>query len=85
VAAAYQLAGIFLSLVVVAHGLRLGAASLVNLGAAGFGVFLFTRLQAWWWEWMPKYLFFLVLGLIAFGLLLVFRRIRGRLAEGALA
>jgi hypothetical protein len=46
-------------------------------------VFLFTRLQAWWWKWMPKYLFFLVLGLIAFGLLLVFRRIRGRLSEGA--
>lgn len=85
VAAAYQITGILLALGVVAHGLRLGASPLVNLGAAGFVIFLFARLQAWWWEWMPKYLFFLVLGLIAFGLLLVFRRIRARLAQGALA
>ena len=55
---------------------------LVNLGVAAFIVFLFVRLYAWWWQWMPKYLFFLVLGLIAFGLLLVFRRVRTRLAEG---
>jgi len=46
-------------------------------------VFLFVRLHAWWWHWMPKYLFFLLLGLIAIGLLLVFRRIRTRLGEGA--
>ena len=46
-------------------------------------VFLFVRLHSWWWSWMPKYLFFLVLGIIAFGLLLVFRRIRSRLTERA--
>jgi uncharacterized membrane protein len=82
VAAAYQLAGLLLSLGVIVHGLRQGQPPLVNLGALGFVVFLFVRLHSWWWHWMPKYLFFLLLGLIAFGLLLVFRRIRGRLSEG---
>jgi hypothetical protein len=82
VAAAYQLAGILLSVGVIVHGLRLGEGQLVNLSALAFVVFLFTRLHAWWWAWMPKYAFFLVLGLIAFGLLLVFRQVRARLAEG---
>jgi hypothetical protein len=67
---------------VLVHGLRLGHTSLVNVGALAFIVFLFVRLHAWWWDWMPKYLFCLLLGLIAFGLLLVFRRLRGRILQG---
>ncbi len=78
-----QLAGLGLSAGVVFHGLRLGRGGLVNLGAVGFVVFLFVRLHAWWWHWMPKYLFFLVLGAIAFLLLLVFRRMRTQLSERA--
>jgi hypothetical protein len=83
VAAAYQLIGLMVSAAVLAHGLRLGQGPLVNAGAAAFIVFLFVRLHSWWWDWMPKYLFCLVLGLIAFGLLLVFRRIRTRMSKGA--
>jgi predicted RND superfamily exporter protein len=33
----------------------------------------------WWWDWMPKYLFFLVIGLISVALLVVFKRLRARL------
>jgi uncharacterized membrane protein len=83
VEAVYQVLGLLLSAGVVVHGLRVGRSGLVNLGAAAFIVFLFIRLHAWWWDWMPKYLFFLTIGLTAIGLLLVFRRIRARLAEGA--
>ena len=83
VAAVYQIVGLLLAGAVVTHGLRLGRAVLVNLGAVAFIVFLFVRLHSWWWGWMPKYLFFLVLGVIAFGLSLVFRRIRSRLIKGA--
>jgi hypothetical protein len=82
VAATYQVLGLLLSSAVVFHGLRLGRGGLVNLGAAAFIVFLFVRLHAWWWDWMPKYLFFLVVGFIALGLLLLFRRIRTGLAKG---
>jgi uncharacterized membrane protein len=82
VEAVYQVLGLLLSTGVVFHGLRLGRSGLVNLGAGAFIVFLFIRLHAWWWDWMPKYLFFLTIGLTAIGLLLVFRRIRARLSEG---
>jgi hypothetical protein len=83
VAAGYQIIGLVAGVGVLAHGLRLQQAGLVNLGAMAFIVFLFVRLHAWWWDWMPKYLFCLLLGLIAFGSLLVFRHIRSRLLKGA--
>jgi uncharacterized membrane protein len=83
VEATYQIVGLFFSAGVVFHGVRLSRKGLVNLGVAAFIVFLFVRLHAWWWHWMPKYLFFLLIGLTAIGLLLVFRRIRTRLLKGA--
>jgi len=79
--ALYQVAGLVLSVGVVLHGLRLRRSGLVNLGAAGFVVFLFVRLHAWWWDWMPNYVFFLLIGLIAILLLFPFRHLRKRLSE----
>jgi hypothetical protein len=32
----------------------------------------------WWWELMPKYLFFLVMGLSAILFLFIFKRLRGK-------
>jgi uncharacterized membrane protein len=81
--ALYQLLGIVASGGVVLHGLRLGRTGLVNLGAAGFVGFLYVRLHVWWWDWMPKYLFFLFLGLIAIALLFVFKRMRARMLARA--
>jgi uncharacterized membrane protein len=51
----------------------------VNTGTAFFTIFLFVRLTNWWWAWMPKYLFFLLIGLVALGLVAVFKRLRGRM------
>ena len=82
VRAGWQLAGLALSAGIIAHGIRGGWGGLVNVGAVGFVVFLFVRLHAWWWDWMPKYLFFLVVGLIAAGLGYGFWRLRRRIAEG---
>jgi len=78
----YQLAGLALCSGIVWHGVRLGRNGLVNMGATGFVAFLFACLHGWWWDWMPKYLFFLLLGLVALGLLTVFRRLRQRSTEG---
>jgi uncharacterized membrane protein len=75
----YQIVGLLLSAGVVAHGVRLGQGGLVNLGTVAFVVFLYVRLHAWFWDWMPKYLFFFLLGLTALVLLLIFRRLRTRL------
>ncbi len=80
----YQVAGIALSTGLVVHGIRLGRMGLVNLGALAFVVFLYVKLYAWWWAWMPKYLFFLLVGLIAMLLLYLFRRVRARVAKGGL-
>ncbi len=77
----YQIVGLILGAGIVFDGVRLGRAALVNLGVASFVIFLYIRLHAWWWYWMPNYLFFLLIGLIAFALLLVFRTLRGRLAQ----
>jgi hypothetical protein len=79
-----QIAGIVLSGGVIFHGFRLGRSGLVNLGAVAFVVFLYVRLHSWWWHWMPKYLFFFLIGLTAVGLLLIFRRLRTRLFERAM-
>jgi uncharacterized membrane protein len=77
----YQIVGLALSAGVVWHGLRIGRSGLVNLGAGGFITFLFVCLHGWWWEWMPKYLFFLLLGIVALSLLAVFRRLRRQWTE----
>ena len=79
-----QIAGMVLSAGVIFHGLRLGRSGLVSLGAVAFVVFLYVRLHSWWWHWMPKYLFFFLIGLTAIGLLLIFRRLRTRLFERAI-
>jgi hypothetical protein len=77
----YQVVGLALSAGVVYHGVRLGRGGLVNAGALAFVVFLYVKLHAWWWSWMPKYLFFTLIGLTALGLLWLFRRVRVRLLE----
>jgi len=45
--------------------------------ATGFLViFVFAKCFDWWWDWMPRYLFFLLLGGLAVAVLLVLGRLR---------
>jgi predicted membrane protein DUF2157 len=64
-------------------GIRRQWQSDVNLAAAFFAIFLFVRLYRWWWDWMPRYLFFLAVGVIAIGLVAGFQRLRRRAGEAA--
>ena len=80
----YQFAGLVLSGGVVFHGIRLGRNGMVNMGALSFVVFLYVKLHAWWWAWMPKYVFFLLIGLTAVLLLYLFRRLRAGVSKRAL-
>jgi uncharacterized membrane protein len=48
----------------------------VNTSVTLFVIFLYTKMFDWWWDVMPKYLFFLVLGLTAVLILFVLRRLR---------
>lgn len=79
----YQTAGFALAALVIWIGIRSRWSGTTNLGSTFFVLFLYTKLFDWWWDWLPKYLFFLLLGLIAVGLLLIMKRFRTSLRKGA--
>lgn len=72
----YQTAGFVLAGLTIWLGIRRHWAGVANLGSTFFVIFLYTKLFDWWWDWMPKYLFFLLMGLVAVLLLLVLQRLR---------
>ena len=72
----YQVMGFVFSALVIWLGVRRHWPEVVNTGITFFVIFLYTKFFDWWWEIMPKYLFFLVVGLSAVLLLLIFKRIR---------
>lgn len=72
----YQVLGFIASALVIWLGARREWPEVVNTGLTFFVIFLYTKFFDWWWEVMPKYLFFLVLGLCAVLILLVLRRLR---------
>ncbi len=72
----YRVFGFLLAGSVIWMGIRQGRPSIVNLGSLFFAVYIFDRLFSSWWDWMPKYLFFLIIGLTAVLLLVVFRKLR---------
>jgi len=79
----YQTAGFVLAGLAVWLGIRRHWAGVANLGSTFFVLYLYTKLFDWWWDWMPKYAFFFVLGLVAVLLLLVLRRLRSTRQEVA--
>lgn len=77
----YQLAGFLFSALAIWLGLRRQWTETANAGVVFFVIFLYTKFYDWWWELLPKYLFFLILGLTAVLVLLVMKRLRR--ADGA--
>lgn len=55
---------------------RLGVVNTATLFAS---VFLFLKLYDWLWDWMPRYLFFFLVGFLALGVLALLQRLRRRL------
>lgn len=72
----YQLLGFAGAALTIWLGNRRDWPEVVHTGLLFFVVFLYIKLFDWWWEVMPKYLFFLVLGLTAVLVLLVLGRLR---------
>lgn len=77
----YQVAGFVFSAGAIWIGVRRHWPEVINTGVIFFVIFLYTKFYDWWWEIMPKYLFFLVVGLTALLILFVLRRLR-RVADG---
>jgi uncharacterized membrane protein len=73
----YQVAGFVCSALAIWIGTRRDWPETVNTGITFFVLFLYTKFYDWWWDVMPKYLFFLVLGLTALLVLLILKRLRG--------
>jgi uncharacterized membrane protein len=72
----YQVLGFSVSGAAVWLGARRQWPHVVNTGATFFVILLYTKFHDWWWEIMPKYLFFLVVGATAVLLLLGLKRLR---------
>jgi uncharacterized membrane protein len=77
----YQVLGFLVAGLTIWLGIKQHWPGVTNLGSTFFAIFLYTKFYDWWWNWMPKYLFFLVLGLVAVLLLLVLKRLRAKSQE----
>lgn len=80
---AYQVTGFALAALAIWAGIRRNWSDITNTGVIAFTILLFIKAVDWWWDWMPRYLFFLVLGGMTLGVMVLLKRIRGRLAGGA--
>lgn len=81
VEAGYQLLGFVLAALAAWLGVRSGWPEATGVAGGAFVVYLYVKLYDWWWASLPRWVFFLLLGLVAVGLLLLLRRLH-RLARG---
>lgn len=72
----YQIIGFVFSAIAIWVGIKKSWPEVVNTGNVFFTIFLYTKFYDWWWDWMPKYLFFLVIGLTSILILIIFKRLR---------
>ena len=75
----YQIIGFGVSAFAIYLGIKKGLSEVTNMGSVFFVIFLYTKFFNWWWDWMPKYIFFLVIGLSAVLILMVLKRVRAAL------
>lgn len=72
----YQIAGFLAGGLLAWLGTRRGWPEVSNTAVTFFVIFLYTKLFDWWWQLMPKFLFFLLLGLVALLVIFVLKRLR---------
>jgi hypothetical protein len=78
VKAVYQVLGFLAAAMAIVVGVRRRWDETTSIGAAMFVIFLYTKFYQWFWDWMPAYLFFLIVGLVAVGAIVVLQRLRRR-------
>jgi uncharacterized membrane protein len=72
----YQLTSFLLAGLAILVGGRRGWREVETVGTVFLVLLLFARFFDWWWDWMPRWLFFLVIGALAVAMLLALRRLR---------
>jgi len=72
----YQVLGFAVSALAVWYGARHDYRHVVNTGVTFFVIFLYSKFYDWWWEAMPKSVFFLIIGLTSLLFILIMKRLR---------
>jgi hypothetical protein len=72
----FQFLTLAASVMAVAVGVRLGWRESLLTGTVAFLMLAVIKSVDWFWEWLPRYLYFLLLGLVAVLVVLVLRRWR---------
>ncbi|HRX17464.1 MAG TPA: DUF2157 domain-containing protein [Gemmatimonadales bacterium] len=80
----YQVVGFGAFVAMTWLGLRRDDLVLARGGGIALIVYLLFRMFDWFWDTIPDWLFFLVMGGFAFGVLLVLRRVRLRGRQGGI-
>jgi len=78
----YEFVTLIVAAGAIAVGMRRGWTEAIALGGALFTVALFLKYVDWFWDWMPYYLFFLIVGMTALILLWLAARVRARMRTG---
>lgn len=79
----YQILAVALGIAAIVLGIRHDHSDVFVIGASFLAVFLLLRFVDWWWDWMPRYLFFLLLATLALVWLWLLRVFRRRLSGEA--
>jgi hypothetical protein len=72
----YQVIGFVLSAGAIWLGIKRHWSGVTQTGNVFLILFVYTKFFDWWWDWMPKFVFFFILGLSALLALIIFKRIR---------
>jgi uncharacterized membrane protein len=72
----YEVLGFVVSGAAVWWGVRREHPEVVKTGTTLFVIFLYTKFYDWWWEAVPKFVFFLLIALTAILFLVIMKRLR---------
>ena len=76
----YQFLGFVVAGGVIAWGVRDGLRDLANGGMIFLTILCLVKATDWWWDWLPHWLFFLVLAGFAIGVMVALKRVRRLMA-----
>lgn len=76
----YQFLGFVVAGGVIAWGVRDGKSELANGGMIFLTVLCLVKAADWWWDWLPHWLFFLILAGFAIGVMAALKRVRRLMA-----
>jgi len=77
--ALYDSCGFLLPVLAIWAGIRRGWPEVVRAATGFLVVFAYAKCFDWWWELMPRYLFFLLLGGLAIAAIVLLGRLRRRM------